>query len=85
MSAPLEKKSSSSSSSEKREEVSKKSKQEQDEHRRLLEEKLLGIKTDRTSLAASMSTMAMVMAGADPLQEPEKKQMVRTQSSSSAG
>lgn len=43
----------------------KMSKQEADDHRRLLEEKLLGIRTDRTCLVAGMSAMAMVMAGAD--------------------
>ena len=52
----------------------KMSKQEADDHRRMLEEKLLGIKTDRSSILASMSNMAMAMAGAsevDPLEETE--------------
>jgi hypothetical protein len=57
-------------------------KQEADDHRRLLEEKLLGIRTDKSCFVASMSAMAVVMAGGDgdPLDElvGEKKRMART-------
>ena len=67
----------------------KMSKHEADEHRRLLEEKLLGIKSERSPLlATTMSNMAMVMAGAsevvDPLQDVEERggrqKISRTQS-----
>ena len=57
-------------------------KQEADDHRRLLEEKLLGIRTDKSCFVASMSAMAVVMAGAEGEQLDElvveKKKMGRT-------
>ena len=62
----------------------KMTKQEADDHRRLLEEKLLGIRTDKSCFVASMSAMAVVMAGAEgePLDElvVEKQIMSRTMS-----
>ena len=60
----------------------KMTKQEADDHRRLLEEKLLGIRTDKSCFVASMSAMAVVMAGAEGEQLDEfvveKKKMGRT-------
>ena len=67
-------------------------KNEADDHRRILEERLLGIKStdrDRVSpmspVAGSLSAMALVMAGTDPLgeisgEEAQKNTIARCQS-----
>ena len=55
-------------------------KRKADDHRRLLEEKLLGIRSDQSHLALSMSAMGMVMAGApelDPALEADKRSRIK--------